>query len=98
MENSLREALVRLFGESPPTLEEQAGTAPATPTTPGGTPPPSPGQPTLAQLLAEADVHFNNAQEALRRGDLSGYQRENDLARDTIRRAAEVANATRAGA
>ena len=95
MENSLREALVRLFGDSPPTLEEQAGAPPPTGTTtsPSPTPAPAVGQPTLQQLLAEADVHFNSAQDALRRGDLAGYQRENDLARDSIRKAADLANA-----
>ncbi|MFN2505792.1 MAG: UPF0182 family protein [Acidimicrobiales bacterium] len=95
MKNSLREALVQLFGSSPPTLEEQSG-APATgqPPPPGtgtGTPPPPPGQPTLQQLLGEADSHFVAAEEALRRGDLTGYQREQQLARDAVKRAQEVA-------
>jgi uncharacterized membrane protein (UPF0182 family) len=96
MKNTLREALIELFGDSPPTLE-QAGGAPPT-TSPGGggttatTLPPA-GQPTLSQLLGEADAHFNAAQDALRRGDLAAYQRENDAARDAIRRAAQLANA-----
>jgi uncharacterized membrane protein (UPF0182 family) len=96
MENSLRDALVQLFGDSPPTLEEQAGAPPVAGATPIPTPtaPPAAGQPTLQQLLAEANDHFNNAQDALRRGDLAGYQRENDLAHDAINRASDLANGT----
>jgi uncharacterized membrane protein (UPF0182 family) len=95
MENSLHDALVRLFGASPPTLEEQAGVTPApgaTPTTPST--PPTAGQPTLQQLLAQADDHFTNAQNALQSGDLAGYQRENNAARDAIRQAEGLANGT----
>ncbi|MDQ3980487.1 MAG: UPF0182 family protein [Actinomycetota bacterium] len=100
MRDSLREALVSLFGTSPPTLEQQGAAAAPTPTTPSppstGAPttPTGPGQPTLAQLLGEADAHFNAAEEALRRGDLTGYQRETNLARDAIKRAQEVASGT----
>jgi uncharacterized membrane protein (UPF0182 family) len=91
MENSLREALVRLFGSSPPTLEQQGGAQAPSPTT-GTTPTtPTPGQATVTQLLGEADAHFTAAEEALRRGDLTGDQREINLARDSISRARDVA-------
>ncbi len=96
MKDSLREALVSLFGTSPPTLEQQgAAVSPPTPTAPTtGTPttPTAPGQPTLAQLLGEADAHFTAAEDALRRGDLTGYQRETNLARDAIKRAQDLAS------
>jgi uncharacterized membrane protein (UPF0182 family) len=58
--------------------------------------PPPPGQPppptnaTVAQLLQEALLHFQNAQAALQRGDLAGYQREVDLARSAIQRALQL--------
>ncbi len=88
MEGSLREALVKLFGNAPPTLEQQTRETP-----PGAPAPPTPpGEPTLNQLLGEAEAHFNAAEEALRRGDLAGYQRETGLARDAIRRASDVAS------
>ncbi len=96
MKPTLREALITLFGDSPPTLEQPGTGAPTTPGT-GGAPPttlPPPGQPSLAQLLGEAEARFTAAQDALRRGDLAAYQRENDGARDAIRRAAAIANAT----
>ena len=98
MKDSLREALVSLFGTSPPTLEQQgAAASPTPPAGPGGTQttpttPTAPGQPTLAQLLGEADAHFNAAEDALRRGDLTGYQRETNLARDAIKRARDLTN------
>ena len=46
MENSLREALVKLFGDAPMTLEQQGGaTTPPPPSPDGGTtqPPPATG-------------------------------------------------------
>ena len=95
MRETLRDALIGIFNSSPPTLEE--GGSAATSPTPGATTPtpaPTAGQPTLAQLLAEADAHFNTAQAALRGGDLATYQKENDAARDSIRRATALANAT----
>jgi uncharacterized membrane protein (UPF0182 family) len=98
MRESLREALVVLFGNSPPTLEQQGGAGTGgpgqTPTSPTSPTTPSPGQPTLQQLIAEAQVHFSAADDALRRGDLAGYQREVDAARDAIRRAEEAARGT----
>src|SRR5205807_5112269 len=98
------EALVKVFGDAPPTLERQGGATTATPTQPatGGGPeatatpttvPPA-GQATLQQLLNEADTHFNMAQTALQAGDLAGYQREINAARDAIRRAQAQASTT----
>ena len=95
MRDTLHEALVTLFGDAPPTLEAGSGaTTPTTTPTTGATTPttlPPAGQATLAQLLAEADGHFTAAQDALRRGDLATYQKENDAARESIRKAAQLA-------
>ena len=99
MEDSLRESLVVLFGDSPPTLEQQgAATQPGTGSGTGtgagtGTTPPSTA--TLAQLLTDADAHFVAAEAALRAGDLATYQKEIGLARDVVARAKDLSSGTR---
>jgi uncharacterized membrane protein (UPF0182 family) len=98
MEDSLRQALVKLFGDSPPTLEQQGGASTATPSNPTGTPAPgpsptpTPGQPTVAQLLSDANTHFMNAQNALHNGDLATYQKENDAAAADVQQAGALAS------
>ncbi|HVM15415.1 MAG TPA: UPF0182 family protein [Egibacteraceae bacterium] len=94
MADTLRQSLVTLFGDAPPTLER----APAASNPPVGSGVPPPGgagaavpQPTLLELLGQAEARFAAAEEALRRGDLAGYQRETLAARDAIRRAQELA-------
>jgi len=93
---TLKEALTAIFGNSPPTLEElvpgQAGegTPSPPPTTPGEPETPAPTAETAADLIAQAEVRFASAEEALRRGDLAGYQRETGEARNLIRRANEL--------
>ena len=99
MADTLRQGLLALFGDSPPTLEQQpaasnapVGSGAGGASTSGGTgTPPGAGQPTLQELLGQADARFTAAEEALRRGDLAGYQRETLAARDAIRRAQELA-------
>jgi uncharacterized membrane protein (UPF0182 family) len=101
MEESLEEALTRIFGGSPPTLEEQgrnqggqATPAPVT-ATPGGQPPVTGGvNPTVSDLLRQAEAKFETANQALSRGDLAGYQRDINDAQGLIRRATEAAGAT----
>ncbi|MGH9223656.1 MAG: UPF0182 family protein [Acidimicrobiales bacterium] len=94
MENSLRESLIKLFGDSPPTLEQQVGALqPGTGTTPTTTP--GAGSATLQQLLSEADAHFMTAQDALRRGDLAAYQKANNDAAEAVRKAQELATGAR---
>ena len=61
MEDTLDKALASLLG-----------TAPTTPTGPG-TPPPSG---TVAQLIAQAKAHYDQAQKDLRNGDFTGYAQE----------------------
>jgi hypothetical protein len=51
-----------------------ATTTPTTPTTPPTTVAPPPANATVAQLLAQATALYNDAQTALRNGDLAKYQ------------------------
>jgi len=44
----------------------------------------------VAQLLAEAQAHFEAADQALRNGDLATYQAEIDQAGALIQQAAEL--------
>ena len=97
MRESLEDALTVIFGASPPTLEQQGpnqqgGQPPVTGTTPptGGQPPTGGVNPTVADLLRQANAKFETANQALVRGDLAGYQREVNEARDLIRRATEA--------
>ena len=93
MRNSLRDSLAAIFGSSPSTLEEVVPGQPVV--TPPGTeapPPVTPPDPndTVVDLIGQANAHADAAAEALRRGDLSAYQRENDSVRDLLRRAGEI--------
>jgi uncharacterized protein len=99
MRDSLRESLTALFGSSPPTLERQGAGAP-TGGEPGTTPPEGSSPPTtsppvvdatVASLLDQADAKFVAADEALRRGDLAGYQREVDAAKSLVKQASDAA-------
>jgi uncharacterized membrane protein (UPF0182 family) len=67
-----------------PTSPSPPTTTPTNPTTP------APIQ-TVAQLLADAQTHFNNAQTALKNGDLAGYQKEIGLAQDDVQKAQQLA-------
>ena len=100
MKPSLQESLTMIFGSAPSTLEQTPiSGAPVVPPSPDG---PSPGAdtgtplvaPTVASLLAEAETHFQAAENALRSGDLATYQREVNLARDISRRATESLSPT----
>jgi len=79
MQNTLKDALESLFGAAPPTLEQGAGQPPTGTPPPGSAAPPSPSPApsgTVKSLLDQAATHFNNAQNALKNGDLAGYQNE----------------------
>jgi len=77
-------------------LAEAFGEAAAPEPGPGGPGPPEPGPPepgpeaTVAQLLAEAQAHFEAADQALRNGDLATYQAEIDQAEVLIQQAGEL--------
>ncbi len=102
MRETLAGALTAIFGEAPPTLEQEPREGQPEPTTtptptpePGATPP---ANPTVQDLINQATSHFDSAQAALGRGDLAGYQRENDIARDLIRQASQAIQGTAAAA
>jgi uncharacterized membrane protein (UPF0182 family) len=72
-------------------LAEAFGEAAAPEPGPGEPGPPEPApEATVAQLLAEAQAHFEAADEALRSGDLATYQDEIDQAEALIQQAAEL--------
>jgi uncharacterized membrane protein (UPF0182 family) len=81
--DSVQGALAQLFpdlGPAPP----PGGTTPP----PGGTTPPGGGTPTdVAGLLQQAETAYNDAQTALKAGDLAGYQKAVDRVADLIRQA-----------
>ncbi len=91
MRESLELALTDIFGGAPPTLEKTptGGQAPATGTPPpAGTPTPPAGAAGTAQnLLTQAADHYKSADIALKNGDLAGYQRESNVARDLVAQA-----------
>ncbi len=94
MRDTLQEALKDLFGGTPATQEQTAGsTTPTTAPLPGG---PSSTQPsgTVGELITRANTAFVDAQGALQRGDLAEYQRKVDEARALVRQAGEAAGAT----
>ncbi len=90
--DTLAEALTKIFGDAPETLEE----------TPGGTPPvPVPGQTppaggtgdraTVQRLLSEAQAAYDAAQTALKAGDLAEYQKQINLVGDRVKQAQSAA-------
>src|SRR5436305_1544865 len=88
MQGTLKDALESLFGAAPPTQEQAAAQGqPATPGAPSQPAAPSGPAPTVKALLDQAATHFNNAQDALKRGDLSAYQKEVDAGADLVRQA-----------
>jgi uncharacterized membrane protein (UPF0182 family) len=98
--DSLRDAITAIFPGSTPATLEQQGTGQAAPP-PGQTTTPSPdgtvAPPVLSsvnELLTEATARFTAAEEALKAGDLSAYQKATNDAKDLVRRASEAARAT----
>ncbi len=79
MGNTLQEGLRLLFGDAPVAPVE-------------GEPAPGPSSATVAALLAKADEAFEAADNALREGDLAGYQRHNAEAREYVRQAQDADN------
>jgi uncharacterized membrane protein (UPF0182 family) len=86
MGNTLQEALVKLFGAAPPTLEQGPGTPPA-----GGG---APAAPNVNELLRQAAEAFKAADEALRAGDLAGYQAKVKQAQQFVDQAAQASSQT----
>jgi uncharacterized membrane protein (UPF0182 family) len=78
-EPTLQEALDAALRGQPPTVTEgEEPRAPEEPAAPGGN---------LGELLSEAMEHFENADAALREGDLATYQRETEAGRRAVEQA-----------
>jgi uncharacterized membrane protein (UPF0182 family) len=81
MADSFERALDVLFGQAP---APAPGTTPPAPTPPGTTPPPPAAG--VADLVKAASTHYQQAQDALRRGDFAEYGRLNKLLEDDLAR------------
>jgi len=104
IDRTLDGALAQLFqNKLPPSAAELSGlpgtspstTTPTTPTTtptPGQTAPPANG--TVAQFLQQATDAYNDAQAALQRKDLAGYQAAVDRMAAALRSAQQAAGTT----
>jgi uncharacterized membrane protein (UPF0182 family) len=89
MGDTLQQALTKIFGAAPPTLEKpKEGTAP-----PGTTPTVAPD---VQALLDQAQAAYDAAQTALKAGDLAEYQKKVNEMADLLRRARD-AGATPSG-
>jgi uncharacterized membrane protein (UPF0182 family) len=89
MRNSLKEALDDIFGAAPPTLEQlPTGTTPAP--TSGAPASPSGPAPNVKALLDQAAAAFNDAQDALKAGDLARYQTDVNKGADLVRQAQQA--------
>ena len=91
--NTLAEALTKIFGAAPETLEEAPGgtpptTVPGQPTTPGG------DAAAVQRLLAEAQAAYDAAQTALKAGDLAEYQKQINTVGERVRQAQQATGTT----
>jgi uncharacterized protein len=87
---SLAGALSQLFPDLGPPPPTGLGGGLVPPPPDGGTPPAT----DVAGLLAQADTAYNEAQTALKAGNLADYQKAVDRMADLIRRAQAVSGAT----
>lgn len=86
---TLGEALGRLFPGFEEDLGDRVGGAPTEPVDPGEPDEPSEGQ-TAVQLLGQADMLFEEADQALAAGDLGEYQAKVDKAAALVERALDL--------
>jgi len=97
MEDTLREALVRIFGDAPETLEAPGDRDQAdAPAPDDGDQPDDGGEPTtpgaeVAELLARAENAFEEAEAALQEGDLATYERRIEEAQRLVEEALTAA-------
>jgi len=87
--DSLPAALSQLFPDLGPPPPTTGGQQPTTPTPPGG----GPASTDVAGLLAQAGTAYNDAQTALKAGNLAEYQKAVDRMADLIRQAAAASGA-----
>jgi uncharacterized membrane protein (UPF0182 family) len=89
MEPTLGESIAAIFGaEAPPTEPE-----PPPPTEPEPPPPTEPEEPLpaeVAELIEQAQQHYQQAQEYLREGDWTGYGEELEALKAVLDRLAEL--------
>jgi uncharacterized membrane protein (UPF0182 family) len=103
-EDTLQQALDKLFGQGAITTVNPGGTPPPTSTPaptpgapPGPTAPPATGTP-LQQAIADANKAFTDGQDALRRSDFAAYGQAQQRLTEALQRAAAAAGATSAAA
>jgi uncharacterized membrane protein (UPF0182 family) len=92
MGTTLQEALIKLFGDAPATLEKPPTDAPEAP------PPSAPGAGDTAEvreLLEQAQRAYDAAQAALRSGNLAEYQRKVEEMAELLGRAREASGSPR---
>jgi uncharacterized membrane protein (UPF0182 family) len=95
MRDTLREALIEIFGDAPDTLEQPGGGDDGEEPEPGdGEPgdeePPPDDEASVNELLVQAEAKFDDAEEALRQGDLGEYQSLIAEAQELISQALEA--------
>ena len=89
--NTLAEALTKIFGDAPATLEEApSGEAPAA-TVPGQTTAPVGDTATVQRLLDDAQAAYDAAQTALKAGDLAEYQKQINVVGERVKQAQRAA-------
>jgi len=82
MEPTLRESIAAIFGDEAPPIEPKPP-VPAEPEEPVAT--------EIAELIEEAQQHYNKAQQYLKAGDWAGYGKELDALKAVLDRLAELA-------
>ena len=88
MADSLQEALKTVFGEAPPTLEQQPAAGTATTPSAGTTTTSS----DVRALLDQAAVAFTDADTALRAGDLATFQKKYKEGVDLVNKAKDASS------
>jgi len=83
---ALNDVLAR-SGEPPQSVTPPDTSGPTTPEQPGKTTPATPLPKEAFVMLQQADAKFAEADKALREGDLAGYQKANNEAKELIRKA-----------
>ena len=101
MEATLEESIAAVFGtEVPPTEPVTEPPVPAEPEAPPVEPvaePPAPAEPEepvaadIANLIEQAQRHYDDAQQYLKEGDWAGYGKELDALKAVLDRLAELA-------
>jgi uncharacterized membrane protein (UPF0182 family) len=86
--NTLQEALTQMFGQAPTTGESTGGDDTPSPT-------PTVEDQTVAELLEDAVAAFDEADAALKRGDLQEYARKEEEGRELVADAREASTRQR---